>query len=331
MHSLRRCIKWAVPCNVLMAQRSLCDSEQPPTQSSSIMFLGTGSSIGTPFALHLMQDTPFPSKQVSQATSRKAAVGNPVNNKNYRCNPSLLVSYCNNNRTTNIVFDAGKTFREAILRWFPRHGVASVDAVVLTHGHADAIFGLDDIRSVQRPDLPAMPVYLSPECYSVVQKVFFYMFPASTPGAVQRHVSNIDWKVVHHMETFHVSGLAITPIPVMHGEDLISNGYLIGNRKKVLYLSDISRMPEASLSTIKQYDIDILIVDALCMTFKHPTHFNLDQAIALCKEIKPGRCLLVGMSSEMEHEAVNAYLKELEDVDCDIRLAHDGLKIDIDL
>jgi phosphoribosyl 1,2-cyclic phosphodiesterase len=149
--------------------------------SSRILFLGTGSSIGNPMAIHLMQEPPVGSRfRRNHEISLKASIGDPRHNPNYRCNPSILIQYqLNTSQEFNIVIDTGKTFREAILRWFPLNKVRSVDAVLLTHGHADAIFGLDDIRSVQPINTKTpMPVYLSKECEQIVRKVFFYLFPS---------------------------------------------------------------------------------------------------------------------------------------------------------
>ena len=111
--------------------------------------------------------------------SRKAAVGDPRHNRNYRCNPCIMVRHRVSEKDSsdpiekNIVVDVGmwpryvcvpvryifqcptssfqlfapnmtgKTFREASVRWFPEHNVQTVDSILLTHGHADAIFGLD--------------------------------------------------------------------------------------------------------------------------------------------------------------------------------------------
>lgn len=39
-----------------------------------------------------------------------------------------------------------------MLRYFPYYGVPTLDAVIITHDHADACMGLDDLRGVQKND-----------------------------------------------------------------------------------------------------------------------------------------------------------------------------------
>ena len=77
--------------------------------------------------------------------SQKAVIGNPIDNKDYRCNPSLLVRFNKGKEgphgEATVIIDAGKTFRESVIRWFPKYNIRQVDAIILTHGHADAIFG----------------------------------------------------------------------------------------------------------------------------------------------------------------------------------------------
>jgi phosphoribosyl 1,2-cyclic phosphate phosphodiesterase len=147
-------------------------------------------------------------------------------------------------------------------------------------------------------------------------------------------VSNIDWINYSHHVPFSISSLSIIPFPVMHGEDLESSGYLIGNNKaKLCYISDISRMLPASLHLIQsQGPIDLLIVDALTTAFNHPTHYSVDQAIELCRQIRPKRCLFVGMGADIEDGEMNEILKRyLSEEGLDIQLAHDGLLVEIDL
>jgi phosphoribosyl 1,2-cyclic phosphate phosphodiesterase len=136
------------------------------------------------------------------------------------------------------------------------------------------------------------------------------------------------------MEEFIVHGLPIFPFPVMHGEDMHSMGFLIGKERATLcYISDISRMLPSSLASIMdRKSIDLLVVDALAIDYRHPTHFSLEQAIDLARTIKPKKTLLVGMGSGIEHDEVNQRLRELfVQENIDIELAYDGLNFDIDL
>ena len=55
-----------------------------------------------------------------------------------------------------------------------KHGIKKIDAVLLTHGHADAILGLDDLRSWSAFH-GKIPVYLNKECMDVVSRTFPYI------------------------------------------------------------------------------------------------------------------------------------------------------------
>jgi phosphoribosyl 1,2-cyclic phosphodiesterase len=267
-------------------------------------------------------------------TSKKAAENDPRTNKNYRCNPSVLIKYHN---SKNILIDCGKTFRESAVRWFPVHGVHSIDSVILTHGHADAIFGIDDLRSTQPPKGAApLAVYQSIECEAVTRRAFKYLYPKRTvdPNAVARFVANIDWQRMEPYIPFTTNELEILPVPVMPGEDMTCMGFLFGKKQKVCYLSDISRMLPETLEKIKQFgEIDVLVIDALLPpTATHATHYNLAEAIELIKIIRPKKAYAIGMSASIEHDSTNAYLKTfLESDQLDIELSYDGLKLTLDL
>jgi hypothetical protein len=116
------------------------DSKRRP----KILFLGTGSSTGCPkpICAMLFQKVNHPSKDVQRrqigefcATSNLAIQGDPKKNRDYRNNPSLLISHYESGECKNIVIDVGKTFRETALRWMPDHGIDSLDAIILTHHH----------------------------------------------------------------------------------------------------------------------------------------------------------------------------------------------------
>jgi phosphoribosyl 1,2-cyclic phosphodiesterase len=294
---------------------------------------------------------------------------NPINNKNYRNNPSLLIQTSDGHTT---IIDVGKTFREAALRWFPSYGISSIDAIILTHEHMDAAGGLDDVRGFQqydvskqmqhgqRPGMIAMPLYLSLHCYKDLQQRFPWLLPKPSSGSttsatgslatalapsvppatpvVHRHVASFDVETFRPFEPFvlHSSSddntavLEIIPLPVMHGEDLISFGFAftIGSTN-VVYLSDISRMLHETLDYIqnKLGPTDVLIVDALHETETNAVHYSLQDALQLIKLIRPRRqTYLVGMSCDsfLPHDDMNALLQEKYGK---VALAHDGLEI----
>ena len=233
-----------------------------------------------------------------------ATRGDPKDNKDYRGNPSLMIVHQNddamdgtlssdatkrNDANPNgkpfktVVIDVGKTFTENALRWMPRHGLKSIDAIVLTHEHMDAIAGLDDLRGCQRlptknhktgyPDQTPLPVFLSRTVLTALKSQFFYLFPkersdvekddkkeehvasageTALPNGttIRRHVSKLEFCVVESFRPFVAAGLRMIPLPVMHGEDLVCNGYAftLNGRKNngigtsVVYVSCTSRL-----------------------------------------------------------------------------------------
>lgn len=304
-------------------------NENEEKRNNGVLFLGTGSSSGVPYAFEIMQ--PHTINSTRRRVVLSSVDTDPRYNKNYRCNPSILLKVDGK----NIIIDVGKTFRESAIRWFPCNDITQVDAIILTHPHADAIFGLDDVRGLSAYNsTKAMDVHLSQDCLHTVSRMFPYLMPLPPPpeGAAVRKVSSIDWKVFHEYRTFEAAGLPIIPVPVMHGEDMKCMGFIFGRGQSVCYLSDISRMLPATLETISGRHIELLIVDALHVHHGHPFHFSMQQAIELSKQLKPKRVRFVGMSSDFDHEEVNARLREVSAREgIDFQLAYDGMFMDVDI
>jgi phosphoribosyl 1,2-cyclic phosphodiesterase len=320
-----------------------CSSNDTPPPR--LVFLGSGSSTGCPRPLcPMMFGTENNHKKEYMAPFCKVsniavqADEDPRNNKNYRNNPSLLIS----SGGKNIIIDVGKTFREGALRWFPGKGISSLDAIVLTHHHMDAAGGLDDVRGFQSweflPDgqrraIP-MPLFLSANCLKDVSKRFPWLHieehKIDKNKLVQRHVASFDTQVFESFKPFDAAGLQVIPLPVMHGEDLVSYGFAFTvGTINVVYISDVSRCLPETLEFIKTKlpPTTILIVDALLPDNPHPVHFSLKQAVELTRIIKPKQCYLVGMNCDAfsPHDQVNADLKKKYG---NIQFAHDGLVVD---
>uniref|UniRef100_A0A0E0JCI0 Metallo-beta-lactamase domain-containing protein n=1 Tax=Oryza nivara TaxID=4536 RepID=A0A0E0JCI0_ORYNI len=298
----------------------------PPSSSSSLVFLGTGCSSAVPNARCLIQPPDPPCAVCSQSLSVA-----PELNPNYRCNTSLLIDYCQDeNAHKYILIDVGKTFREQVLRWFVHHKIPCVDSIILTHEHADAILGLDDVRIVQSfsptNDIEPTPIYLSQFAMdSIAQKFPYLVRKKLKEGEEVRRVAQLDWRVIESdlQIPFVTSGLEFVPLPVIHGEDYICLGFLFGRKSKVAYISDVSWFPPSTEHAISKSgggQLDLLILDCLSRT--------LDAVKRIC----PKRALLIGMTHEMDHHKDNETLEEWSRREgIDVQLARDGLRVYIDL
>lgn len=308
------------------------------SSSSSLIFLGTGCSSAVPNAMCLIQPSDPPCLVCSQSLSIP-----PDQNPNYRGNTSLLIDYCQNGgEHSYILIDVGKTFREAVLRWFTFHKIPRVDSIILTHEHADAVLGLDDIRAVQpfssTNNISPTPIYVTQDSMDSIAVKFPYLVQKKLKeGQEIRRVSQLEWKIIEsdHEKPFVTSGLQFFPLPVMHGEDYVALGFLFGQKCKVAYISDISRFiptTEAVISKSGGAQLDLLILDTLYKTGSHNTHFCFPQSLDAVKRICPKRALLIGMTHEFDHHKDNTYLSEWSRREgILVQLAHDGLRIPIDL
>nr|GMD09229.1 putative hydrolase C777.06C [Ipomoea batatas] len=289
---------------------------------SALIFLGTGCSSAVPNALCLIRPSDPPCQVCSQSLSVP-----PEQNPNYRCNTSLLIDYSpRNGEHKYILIDVGKTFREQVLRWFTRYRIPCVDSIVLTHEHADAVLGLDDIRAVQpfspTNDIDPTPVFLNqyamdrynPKPWNIKKKL--------KAGQEVRRVAQLDWQIIENdcTKPFVASGLEFVPLPVMHGEDYVCLGFLFGGKYRVAYISDVSRFLPSTESC--EYFL-------MCpSTGSHNVHLCFPQTLDAIKRLCPKRAFLIGMTHEFDHHKDNAFLMEWSKREgIQVQLAYDGLRI----
>lgn len=305
---------------------------------SSLIFLGTGCSSAVPNCMCLIQPSNPPCAVCSQSLSIP-----PELNPNYRCNTSLLIDYCNRDGEHKyILIDVGKTFREQVLRWFTHHKIPRVDSIILTHEHADAVLGLDDIRAIQpfspTNDIAPTSIYLSQYAMESIQVKFPYLVQKKLKeGQEVRRVAQLEWKTIKEdcEETFVTSGLQFVPLPVMHGEDYVCLGFLFGEKSRVAYVSDVSRFLPSTEHVISKSgagQLDLLILDTLYRSGSHNTHFCFPQTLEAIKRICPKQALLVGMTHEFDHHKDNEFLAEWSRREgIPVQLARDGLRIPMQL
>jgi hypothetical protein len=196
-----------------------------------------------------------------------------------------------------------------------------------------------------------MPLFLSLPCLEDVQERFPWLLPKeessdrstaqlnkaennttnpNTP-TVERHVASFDVHVMNAFQSYDVEGIEIVPLPVMHGEDLVSFGFAFTlERLNVVYLSDISRMLPETLDFIRDRcpPTSILVIDALHPAKQTPVHFTLEEALEVARLIQPTEMTyLVGINCDsfLAHDDMNQQLQALHGK---VRLAHDGLVIE---
>ena len=230
---------------------------------------------------------------------------------NRRTRPSVLVSYDDR----RVLIDTGPDFHAQAVR----ENLPCLDSVLYTHGHADHILGMDDLRPLSFGQPGGLPLYADESTAAVLERVFEYTFrkvdryPTSARVTIHRLPAD-----PAEPATIDLFGARFTRVPVQHGRNTIA-GYRFGS---AAYLTDMNDIPESSFPLLQ--GLDILILDALRRE-PHPSHSHLDNSIRLVEKLAPRRAFFTHISHDLAHETTNASLPE------NMRLAHDGLQLHFDV
>ena len=224
----------------------------------------------------------------------------PDNPRNRRRRCALLVERRSAaGGLTTVLIDAGADLREQLLS----ADVKALDALLLTHSHADHIFGLDDVRQLAITHKSSIHVYMDEHTSSIVKTAFGYCFyqaaNSSYPAFCTEHR-------IHHDQCVSITGeggvVDAMPIVAEHG-DIQALGFRINN---IIYLPDVKRVTdERSYRALDK--ADVLIVDAL-RRHPHPTHLNLDESLAFIHRHQPARAILTNMHSDLDYAQLQSEL-----------------------
>jgi phosphoribosyl 1,2-cyclic phosphate phosphodiesterase len=211
----------------------------------------------------------------------------------------------------NILIDAAPELRVQLLR----ERVRRVDALLITHYHADHIFGLDDVRVLNFALGGPLPVYAERSTHAVLKRTFSYAFDRRLERVPTGGIPKLDLRTIDARHPFSVQGEHCQPIRLLHGRFRVL-GFRFGN---LAYCTDVNRIPKRSMRLLQQ--LDVLVLDAL-RDRPHPTHFSLQESLAVVAQLRPKRCYLTHIAHELDHAATNARLPP------GVELAYDGLRVE---
>ena len=253
-----------------------------------LTFLGTGTSHGVPM---IGCDCP---------------VCRSDDPRDRRTRPSVVIESAG----TRVLIDTAPELRLQCVACNVNH----IDAVLYTHAHADHVTGMDDLRRFNWLSGGPIRCYGTPPTLAAIRRMFAYIFEDEPDYPSYKPAVEL---VPIDVEPFDVSGLAIQPIPLLHGR-LPVLGFRVGD---IAYCTDCSEIPPESRERLA--GLDVLVLDALRKK-PHPTHFTLDEAVAAAGQIGAKRTLFTHIAHALGHESTN------DELPSGIELAYDGQVVESD-
>ena len=263
--------------------------------SLTVTILGCGSSAGVP----------------------RPALGwgacDPTNPRNRRRRCSILLERKSDAGLTRVLIDTSPDLREQLID----ANVDRLDAVFLTHEHADQTHGIDDLRSVVLAMRARIPVYLSRSTARDVLARFGYCF-VQPPGSDYPPI--LEHRFIEAGEEATITGkggpLTLKAFLLEHG-NIPALGYRVGG---MAYSPDMNDIARESLGLLQ--DLDLWIIDGLRYA-PHPSHTNVDQALSWIELMKPRRAIITNMHADIDYEVLRRKLPP------NVEPAYDGMRIEL--
>lgn len=229
----------------------------------------------------------------------------PAEPRNRRRRCSLLVE----SRGATLLIDTAPDLREQLLD----AGVARIDAVLLTHAHADHLHGIDDLRMAKQLSEQAIPFYAAADALAEVERRFGYVLRPPMPGKPLYRPA-LAGRVIDG--PFSAAGLTVVPFAQNHGR-VVTLGFRIG---PVGYSTDVTELDEAAFVALA--GVDLWIVDCFRRA-PHPTHSHLAKTLAWIDRVRPRRALLTHMDQSLDYRELAAELPS------GVEPAYDGLAVEL--
>jgi phosphoribosyl 1,2-cyclic phosphate phosphodiesterase len=258
-----------------------------------LRFLGTGTSFGIPVV------------GCDCATCRSDDV------RDRRTRHGAIIESANGDR---LLVDTPPELRLQLLDARIDH----VDAIWFTHAHADHVHGIDDVRVFSAHGSSVLPAYANMETADALRSRFTYIFDRDyrPPDGTTR--PEIELRGITGNDVVHVGSLRILPVEVLHG-DLAVLGFRVGS---LGYITDAKSIPPEARRRLE--GVKVLVLNALWSGHPHPTHFNVEEAVEVAREIGAERTFLTHLTHRVRHAQLSASLPP------GVQPAYDGLTLDLE-
>ncbi len=259
---------------------------------TSALFLGAGASPGVP------------------SLSNGWGACNPDNPKNIRRRTSTLYEI----NGVKILIDTSPDLRMQLLD----NRITALDGICYTHAHSDHLYGIDELREINRITCRPLDVYATPVTMREIRRRFSYLlldkktdeFYLSRPGLLPH--------VIRPNHAFDIKGVKIMPLKLL-GHNMPSFGYILND--EIVHVADFKYLAGSAEERIAAVKPKLMVLP-LTIVNKHRYHIGLEEALGYIEKFNPERVVLNHMASECDYDFVEAHTPE------NVHPAYDNLKLE---
>jgi phosphoribosyl 1,2-cyclic phosphate phosphodiesterase len=235
---------------------------------------------------------------------------NPDNPRNRRTRPSILIE----SGETRLLIDTAPELRQHLLD----AGVSRLAAVLYTHAHADHVHGLDDLRAVNRVIGAALPAYGSPDTLAKIRSRFAYAFTDQPAETTNYYKPTLIPRPIEDGEQTTIDAISVRAFDQDHGFSRTLGFRFDAGGRSCAYSTDLVELPDHAWAIV--HDLDLWIIGAF-VDRPHPTHCDVDKALAWIRRARPRRAVLTHLGGMLDYDELAARLPDR------VEPAYDGLVV----